>query len=103
MSEFMTPPQHVRFRAKKLFGEMGHIVDGAVAYIDVHGGGPTEPHTHEHDHLFIVTEGEARIRLGEREVIVGKDESFLVEGRIPHSVWNNADGVTKMIGITVTK
>ena len=39
--------------------------------------------------------------LGEEEVIIHKDEAFLVEGRIPHSVWNNIDGVTKMIGITV--
>ncbi len=30
-----------------------------------------------------------------------KDEAFLVEGRIPHSCWNNTDGMTKMIGITV--
>ena len=29
MSYFMTPPKHVNFRAKKLFGEMGHIVDGS--------------------------------------------------------------------------
>ena len=44
MQNFMTPPNHVNFHAKKLFGEMG---------------------------------------------------------RIPHSCWNNTDGVTKMIGITV--
>ena len=44
MSDFMTPPKHVNFRAKKLFEEMG---------------------------------------------------------RIPHSCWNNTDGVTIMIGITV--
>ena len=95
MSDFMTPPKHVNFRAKKLFGEMGHIVDGSIAYIDLNGGGPTELHTHEHNHLFIVTEGEARIQLGDETV------TFLVEGRIPHSCWNNTDGVTKMIGITV--
>ena len=34
MSDFMTPPKHVHFRAKKLFGEMGRIVDGSIAYID---------------------------------------------------------------------
>ena len=79
MQDFMTPPKHVNFRAKKLFREMGRIVDGSVAYIDLKGGGPTELHTHEHNHLFIL----------------------LVEGRIPHSCWNNTDGVTKMIGITV--
>ena len=101
MQDFMTPPKHVNFRAKKLFGEMGRIVDGSVAYIDLKGGGPTELHTHEHNHLFIVTEGEARIQLGEETVIIHKDEALLVEGRIPHSCWNNTDGVTKMIGITV--
>ena len=62
---------------------------------------PTELHTHEHNHLFIVIEGEARIQLGDETVIIHKDEAFLVEGRIPHSCWNNTDSVTKMIGITV--
>ena len=57
MQDFMTPPKHVNFHAKKLFGEMGRIVDGSVAYIELNGGGPTELHTHEHNHLFIVTEG----------------------------------------------
>ena len=42
-----------------------------------------------------------RIRLGEETVIIHKDEALMVEGRIPHSCWNNTDGVTKMIGITV--
>ena len=101
MNEFMTPPKHVNFRAKKLFGAVGNIVDGAVAYMDLNGGGPTELHTHEHNHLFIVTEGEAKILLGDEEVIIHKEEAFLVEGRIPHSCWNNIDGMTKMIGITV--
>lgn len=59
----MTPPKHVNFRAKKLCGAVGNIVDASVAYIDLNGGGPTEPHTHEHNHLFIVTEGEAPIKI----------------------------------------
>jgi quercetin dioxygenase-like cupin family protein len=101
MSEFMTPPEHVNFQAKKLFGAVGTIVDRAVTYMDLDGGGPTELHTHDHNHLFIVTEGEAKILLGEEEVIIHKDEAFLVEGRISHSCWNNIDGVTKIIGITV--
>ena len=55
MSEFMTPPKHVNFRAKKLFGAVGNIVDGAVAYIDLNGGRPTKLHTHEHHHVEIVS------------------------------------------------
>ena len=51
--------------------------------------------------MFIVTKGEARIRLADSEVIVKKDEVFLVEGKIPHSVWNNIQDETVMIGISV--
>ena len=101
MNDFITPPDHVNFKARKLFGEMGTIIDGSIAYLNLNGGGPTEQHTHEHNHLFIVTKGEAKIKLADKEVIVKKDESFLVEGKIPHSVWNNIQGETVMIGISV--
>ncbi len=101
MNDFIIPPNHVNFKARKLFGEMGTIIDGSIAYVDLNGGGPTEQHTHEHNHLFIVTKGEAKIKLADNEVIVKKDESFLVEGKIPHSVWNNIQGETVMIGISL--
>ena len=100
-NEFITPPNHLNFEAKKLFGSVGEIMDGAIAYLSLNGGGPIEKHTHEHNHLFIVTEGEAKILLGEKEIIVKKDESFLVEGKIPHSVWNHIEGKTVIIGISV--
>lgn len=101
MDKFITPPNHINFKAKKLFGNMGQIIDGAIAYVDLNGGGPTELHTHEHNHLFIVTKGEAKIILGDEVVILKKDETFLVNGSIPHSVWNNCDSETVMIGISV--
>lgn len=101
MSEFTTPPNHINFKAKKLFGEVGEIIDGAVAYIDLNGGGPTTPHTHKHDHLFIVTKGEAKILLNEEEIILKENKSYLVRGEIPHSVWNNHSEETIMIGISV--
>lgn len=69
MDKFITPPNHINFKAKKLFGNMGQIIDGAIAYVDLNGGGPTELHTHEHNHLFIVTKGEAKIILGDEVVI----------------------------------
>lgn len=101
--EYITPPNHVNFKAKKLFGEMDNIIDGSIAYIGVDGGGPLEKHTHEHDHLFIVTAGEAKIILDNDEIIVKKDESFLVNGQIPHSIWNCWNGETVMIGINLKK
>lgn len=99
---FATPAAHVGLAAKRLFGrEDGCIKDGAVAYIEPGGGGPTVQHTHGHDHLFIVVKGEATIRLGERVVKVGENESFRVEGSVPHSVWNETDETVVMVGITV--
>lgn len=91
----------MKFKAKKLFGESGRIIDGSIAYIDLEGGGPVEQHTHEHDHLFIVTQGAAKLLLGEEEIILKKDEAYLVKGSIPHATWNVSDGETVMIGITV--
>ena len=57
MCDFVTPPGHVNFKAKKLFGEMGKIIDGSISYIDLQGGGPEEMHTHEHNHLFLLKKG----------------------------------------------
>ena len=45
--DFITPPNHVNFLAKKLFGEIGEIIDGSIAYLQPNGGGPDELHTHD--------------------------------------------------------
>ena len=60
MNEFATPPNHKNFIAKKLFGSVGEIIDESIAYIDLNGEGPHEKHAHDHNHLFIVTKGEAK-------------------------------------------
>jgi mannose-6-phosphate isomerase-like protein (cupin superfamily) len=101
MNGFITPPNHVDFSAKRLFSDVGEIIDGSIAYLYKHGGGPTTNHTHEHNHLFIVTQGEARIVSGSETVIVRENESYLMDGTIPHSVWNNIDGTTVMVGISL--
>lgn len=98
---FITPPNHINFEAKRLFGNVGEIIDGSIAYINLKGGGPVEAHTHEHNHLFIVTKGEAVAKIGDEEVVIHQDEAFLVEGKKPHSVWSNRDEETVMIGISV--
>ncbi|WP_405366330.1 cupin domain-containing protein [Ruminobacter sp.] len=101
---FVTPPKHVNFKAKKLFGEIpGKIRDGAVAIVDLNGGGPEGMHSHPHNHLFIVTSGEARVEYEDETVIIHENEAFVVEGSRPHAVWNNLDGRTVMIGITLTR
>lgn len=100
-TDFTTPPNHTGFRAKRLFGTAGEIGEVAVAHLEPGGGGPISVHTHPHDHLFIVTQGEVRIQLGEEEKILSENEAFLVRGEIPHAVWNRTDKIAVMIGITV--
>ncbi|MDR2937544.1 MAG: cupin domain-containing protein, partial [Prevotellaceae bacterium] len=98
MEDFVAPPNHVNFLAKKLFGSCGEIIDGSIAYLQPHGGGPVEVHTHAHNHLFVVVQGQAKIKLNDTEKTLNPNESFLVEGSIPHSVWNNTDTTTIMVG-----
>ena len=95
---FITPSEHVNFLAKNLFGACGQIVNGAIAYLAPDGRGPVPPPT---PHLFIVTQGEAKVLLDGQERIIRENEAFVVKGGIPHSVWNNAQAETVMIGITL--
>ena len=102
MNNFIVPPNHFGFKAKKINGEInGTISDCSIAYIEPNGGGPEPSHTHLHDHFFIVTEGIATIKMGEKKVLVKKDESILVSGSIIHSIWNETDETLTMIGITI--
>ncbi len=102
-SDFITPPNHIHFLAKKLFGNAGEIIDGSIAYLEPNGGGPLEKHVHSHHHLFIVVQGEAKILLDNKEIILKENKSYLVEGNIPHSVWNNSTETTVMVGISIKK
>ncbi|PXV64474.1 chorismate mutase [Dysgonomonas alginatilytica] len=101
MDDFTTPPNHIHFVAKKLFGDCGKIIDGSIAYIEVGGGGPCDLHIHEYSHLFIVISGQAQIKMGDIHKILNPSESFLLDGKTPHSVWNIADKPTVMLGISV--
>ena len=102
--EFATPFNHINFLAKKLFGGVGEIIDGSIAYIEEGGGGPVEKHKHEHCHLFIVVSGQAKILLEDnKEVLVNENESYIVESNQIHSVWNNTNKTMVMIGISLKK
>ena len=103
MQEFITPPNHKGFSAKKLFDENGKIKWGAIAYIEKGGGGPKGNHVHSDNHIFIVVDGEAKVILGDKEIIVQKNESLFVEAMTPHSIWNNANQTTTVIKISTER
>ena len=48
----------------------------AVAIDDLNGGGPEGMHSHPHNHLFIVTSGEARVEYEDETVIIHENEAF---------------------------
>lgn len=101
MKDFITPPDHIHFLAKKLFGPVGNIIDGSIAYLEPDGGGPVKAHVHEHNHLFMVTQGEIKIQMNDKTIILKENESYLVQGKIPHSVWNNSTSTSIVVGISV--
>lgn len=98
---FVTPLNHVNFYAKRIFGGQGKVTDCSVAYLDKDGGGPIERHSHAHNHLFFVVKGEAKVVFDDGEVVIRENDSYLVEGSRRHSVWNNLNTQTVMIGLTV--
>ena len=91
MQEFITPPGHSGFLAKKLFEKGGQIQWGAVAHIEPQGGGPAGGHTHSEDHLFLVI-----------QVQVGENQAFFVDGSIPHSIWNFTGETITVVQISTT-
>ena len=102
-SDYVTPPYHIGFKAKKIYGEpiKGEFLDCAIAYIEPNGGGPRPSHTHQHSHFFIVTKGVTTIHIGQELFRIKEDEAIYVDGKIKHSIWNETDKELKMIGITI--
>ena len=41
--------------------------------------------------------------MGDKEFIVRKNESFFVDGMIPHSIWNNGGQTAVVIKISVER
>jgi mannose-6-phosphate isomerase-like protein (cupin superfamily) len=100
MSDFITPPGHQKFQAKMLMNNVNAcLVDSALAYVEPGGGGPEPAHTHAKDHIFIVVDGCATIRMGGQTVVLHTDEAVYVKGNIEHSIWNEADQMLKVIKI----
>ena len=99
---FITPSEHVNFLAKNLFGACGQIVNGAIAYLAPDGGGPAHAH---HPPLPTTCSSSRREKpkccWTDKSESSAKTKRSSSKGGIPHSVWNNAQAETVMIGITL--
>lgn len=101
LSGFNLPSDHVDYFKKDLFGDCGEVLNGAVSYIYPNGGGPFEQHTHDNDHLVVIVRGQAKVLLADTFYIIHENESYIVKGDIPHSIWNNSSDTTILVGITL--
>ena len=104
MAEYITPPNHFGFKAKKVWGESikGELLDCAIAHIKPLGGGPKPMHQHpDHSHLFIVTEGVATIYQDGQKVTVKAGGGHLCGWKHTTPIWNEGDSCLTMLGITI--
>jgi len=101
---FVIPKNHIHFKAQPLINNQDdELMDCAIAYIEVNGGGPTPAHTHEHDHLFTVLEGCVTIHTDEEIIHLNEGMSYRVKGTSLHSVWNACEKTSKVLGISLIR
>lgn len=102
MNDFLPVPEHVGFAAKSLRSIPEALLQGgALARLEPGGGGPVEPHRHEHAHLFIVTSGRITIMMDGLEHPVPAHDSLLVPGGVLHAVWNRGSSPAEVVGLTL--
>jgi len=98
---FKPVPNHKGFIAKLIPSPFEASTDVRLAEIAVEGGGPIEETTHEHDHIFIVLEGQITVDIAGAKYLVEEEHSIYVEGQIPHSIWNTGNKTAHVIGVNI--
>ena len=98
MTEFLPLADHRDFFYQLVGENLGEIVNIMTARIEPEGGGPLGGgHTHPHHHLFLVTEGQVRLKIGQEEKFAAKDESLQVDGSVLHSIWSNGPEAARVV------
>ena len=104
MNNLITPKNHKAFKALVLSSQIDdEIIDCAIAFIEVGGGGPSPDHIHLHDHLFTVISGEVEVRIDGEKNVLKEGMSLRVPGKKLHSVWNSGPTLAKVMGISLHK
>jgi quercetin dioxygenase-like cupin family protein len=79
----------------------GYTAGASVSIITVDfppGHGP-KLHTHPYEELFVVLEGTASFRVGDRTVEVGPQNIVIVPPNTPHGFTNTGDGLLKQVDV----
>lgn len=100
--EATLPSDYTGYAARALLcKEEGSPADCCLAVIEPGGGGATPAHTHDHDHIFFVIEGAARIQIGEMSSLLTSNQALHVPGATIHSIWNCGDEELRILSINI--
>lgn len=81
------PVQYAGHKSYDLLTEQNGCVNGCKAGISIYDGAEFgEPGIHTDQEGFLVTEGTGWARLGDQEIRLEADVSFIVPAGVPHSI-----------------
>lgn len=69
--------------------KVAHLDDLLVAIVEFHNGPMAAPdpfHSHEHEQISYIAEGECLVLIGDRTMKLGKGDIFVAPSNVPHSV-----------------
>lgn len=69
--------------------KIAYLDDLLVAIVEFHNGPMVEPdpfHSHEHEQISYIAEGECLVLIGDRKMKLGKGDIFVAPSNVPHSV-----------------
>lgn len=70
----------------------GNAANQSLAQATLQSGGETEEHFHRQtEEIYLFTDGEGRMRLGEREFRVRAGDCVVIEPGVPHKLWADPD------------
>jgi len=71
----------------------------SMIFVDSPPGGGPALHKHDYDEVFIVQEGQATMRAGDRELVVGAGDIVVVPAGQPHGFVNSGTGRLRQLDI----
>ena len=72
-----------------------------VVLVDHEKGGARPPHAHEGEEAILVLKGEARVKVGDDEFVLGNGDCLHFSSKAEHSAVFTGDGRNKAIWVTV--
>lgn len=96
LSGFSMVPDMPGCEEKALAENMGRII-----HFGPMGGGPFILHSHDYSHLIAAVKGEISVVFEDEEIKLSCNESCVVDGKRPHSVWNRTESEATAVDVYI--